>query len=201
MKLDVLTVCTGNICRSPAAERLLAARTGLSVRSAGTHAVVGAPVSAPMAALLDEARIATAGFAARQLSAELLTEPALVLTMTREHRSAVVELDPGALGRTFTLQEFARLAAGLPAAALAEVHDVPGPRARLESLVAAVRTARARAAVLPGAATGDDITDPYGRPPQVYAEVYTQISAAVATLTRLLAEPPPIREVVPGAPG
>ena len=65
MKIDVLTVCTGNTCRSPAVERLLAARTGLTVRSAGTHAEPGAQVSAPMARLLHDCGIATEGFAAR----------------------------------------------------------------------------------------------------------------------------------------
>jgi len=186
MKPDVLTVCTGNICRSPALERLLAARTGLHVRSAGTRAVVGAPVSTPMAALLDDAKIATVGFAARQLDAALLADPVLVLTLTREHRSAVVELDPGALGRAFTLREFARLAAGLPDAKREEIRAAGGPRARLVALVGAVRDARATAALLPGAPADDDIADPYGRPAHVYAETYTQISAAVATITRVL---------------
>ena len=52
----VLAVCTGNICRSPAVERLLVAELGpgsdVHVVSAGVGAVVGAPISPPMAALL-----------------------------------------------------------------------------------------------------------------------------------------------------
>ena len=46
----ILTVCTGNICRSPVAERLLQAGLdqvlpgGFEVPSAGTRAMVGDPI-------------------------------------------------------------------------------------------------------------------------------------------------------------
>ena len=55
---SILAVCTGNVCRSPAVERLLASKLGptVSVRSAGTHALVGHPISEPMAALLRQRR-------------------------------------------------------------------------------------------------------------------------------------------------
>ena len=186
MKPDVLAVCTGNICRSPAVERLLAARTGLAVRSAGTQAVVGAPVSPPMAELLAGSGMATQGFAARQVTAEHLKHPLLILTLAREHRAVVVELDPATLTRTFTLREFARLASGLHSAVIAEVRDAGGQRARLAALVAAVQGARATAALEARDPASDDIEDPIGRPANVYAEVYTQINAAVATIARVL---------------
>lgn len=186
MNPDVLVVCTGNICRSPAVERLLAARTGLSVRSVGTRAVVGAPVSPPMAELLASSGMATQGFAARQLTEEHLASPALVLACAREHRSAVVELDPGALGRTFTVREFARLAAHLPGDRIAAVKATGGTRARLVALVEAVAEARAAAAIEARDPATDDLEDPIGRPQNVYAEVYTQISSAVATIARVL---------------
>jgi len=184
--MDVLAVCTGNICRSPAIERLLAARTGLRVRSAGTRAVVGAPVSAPMAALLADAGIATEGFAARELTVEHVRDATLVLAAAREHRSAVVGLDPTALGRTFTLRELVRLVGSLPDATLEEIRDANGPHARLRALTTAAKHARATAALAPGAAAADDIADPIGRPRAVYAEVHAQIDRAVATLARLL---------------
>ena len=55
----ILTVCTGNLCRSPAAERLLASKLGPTVKvsSAGTHALVGQPISEPMAALLRDSSL------------------------------------------------------------------------------------------------------------------------------------------------
>jgi hypothetical protein len=47
-RFAILCVCTGNVCRSPAAERLLAARLGpgVVVASAGTVAALGGPGSA-----------------------------------------------------------------------------------------------------------------------------------------------------------
>ncbi|MBK9697988.1 MAG: hypothetical protein IPO80_11610 [Propionibacteriaceae bacterium] len=52
----VLMVCTGNICRSPAAQLLLgsslADASDITVASAGTMALVGEPVSAPIGNLL-----------------------------------------------------------------------------------------------------------------------------------------------------
>ena len=56
---SILAVCTGNVCRSPAVERLLASKLGptVSVSSAGTHALVGHPISEPMAALLRTAAL------------------------------------------------------------------------------------------------------------------------------------------------
>ena len=80
----VLAVCTGNICRSPAVERLLAAELGVDtlatadatsevvVASAGVGAVVGAPVPPQMASLVERAGASVAGFAARQLTEHLL---------------------------------------------------------------------------------------------------------------------------------
>ena len=113
----VLTVCTGNICRSPAAERLLAARlgagSGVAVSSAGVGAVVGAPIPPPMAALLSGAGVSPDGFAARQLTAAMLRDSDLVLVLTRGHRARVVDVYPGAVRRTFTLRELARLAAAV----------------------------------------------------------------------------------------
>lgn len=186
MKLDVLTVCTGNTCRSPAVERLLAARTGLVVRSAGVRAAVGSPVSAPMAQLLDGAGIATQGFTARQLSGEHVEAAPLVITASREHRDHVVELDPSAHGRTFTLRELVRLVGHLPEARLAAVRSAPTPRAKVRELATAAHEARAEWAPVMEDPSADDLVDPMGRPPGVYAEIYQQINAAVSSLARVL---------------
>ena len=51
-------ICTGNICRSPAIERLFrsafAGGSGVAVHSAGTGALVGQPIQPPMVALLEQ---------------------------------------------------------------------------------------------------------------------------------------------------
>jgi protein-tyrosine phosphatase len=73
---SILAVCTGNVCRSPAVEGLLASRLGPSVHvsSAGTHALVGHPISEPMAALLRDSGVEPDSFEARRLSEQMLKE-------------------------------------------------------------------------------------------------------------------------------
>src|SRR5215204_3965961 len=76
---SILAVCTGNVCRSPAVERLLATKLGptITVSSAGTHALVGHPISEPMAMLLRNRGIDTLPFEARRLSEQMLREAGL----------------------------------------------------------------------------------------------------------------------------
>lgn len=181
----VLMVCTGNICRSPVAERLLAARvtaagyTGrVEVSSAGTYAVVGAPVSGPSADLLRAQGVSADGFAARQVTAGDLAEADLVLGMTAEHRAAVVGLYPQALRYSFTLLELARLTA---AAKVSWDTEAQSPQDRLAALLAAVPGARSR--VERGA---DDISDPYGLGEEAYRAAYELIAPAVEALAEAL---------------
>lgn len=180
----VLTVCTGNICRSPAAERLLAARlgtdSGVVVSSAGVGAVVGAPIPSAMAALVSEAGVSPDGFAARQLTETMLRESDLVLALTRSHRARIVDLYPGAVRRTFTLRELARLAGAVGPGALPE--GTPAERfAALLPLAAAQRGAVG--AVTPD---DDDVVDPYRRGDEVYAESFAQLAPAVETIAAVV---------------
>src|SRR4051794_24659301 len=116
----LLCVCEGNLCRSPVAELLLdaALRPDVEVASAGTHAVVGAPVAPQMRALLEGRSVASDAFRARQLQAADLRAGDLVLTMTVPQRGRVVELAPAVVRRTFTLRELARLLAEVDPGAL-----------------------------------------------------------------------------------
>lgn len=124
----VLFVCTGNICRSPLAEQLLAARTGMAVTSAGTRAVPGAPMDRAMAAELVRLGRSPAGCVARRLDVGMVAGARLVLGLAREHREAAVRLAPAAHSRCFTLAEYIRVGGGprTPAAHPAD-DDVPDP--------------------------------------------------------------------------
>ena len=90
--IRILTVCTGNICRSPVAERLLQAGLdqvqpgAFEVRSAGTHAMVGDPIQPPSADMIRTYGGTPDGFAARQLTPKMLRESDLVLAMTAVDR-------------------------------------------------------------------------------------------------------------------
>ncbi|MFE5964475.1 low molecular weight phosphatase family protein [Streptomyces sp. NPDC056463] len=151
----VLFVCTGNLYRSPIAERLLpvhlgAAADGFRIVSAGTAARPGAPLSPRSAAVIEDLGGRAAGFTATRLSAELVGSADVVLGLAREHREAAVQLRPAALRRCFTLEEFVRLTDGRRFGS--------GPA----DAVACAAAARGRSA--PVAAESDDVADPDGRP-------------------------------------
>ena len=80
----ILAVCTGNISRSPAVERLLRASLDetAQIDSAGVAAVVGSAIDPPVAVFLMEHAAGQAGFAARQVEEAMVTTADLVLTMT-----------------------------------------------------------------------------------------------------------------------
>ena len=115
MMISILTVCTGNICRSPYAERMLQKNLDLanpdtfSVRSAGIQAMVGSPIEETTASHLQQRGGKADGFAARQLTPEMLAEADIVLTMTEEQRTAVISSFPRAMKRVFTILEFAAI--------------------------------------------------------------------------------------------
>ena len=182
----ILVVCTGNVCRSPAIERLLAAQLPLSVQviSAGTGALVGYPIDPPMAQLLAARGISPAGFAARDLTPDLIWSASLILAAAREHRSGVVRLVPAAVHRTFTLLEAARIAATIDFSDLdndERIIEFAGLAAGRRGLVRA-DSARVDA---------DDIPDPYRRRMSVYRKVYATIEDATWRFARAVYAPPP----------
>lgn len=133
MSFAVLAVCTGNVCRSPAAEMMLrhgirglAGLTGPDciARSAGVSALVGQPMATRMVAALDDGGIPTTSFTARQLDASMIDEADLIITADRRHRAAVVGINADALERTFTLREFGRYCGKLLDAQLPETVGV-----------------------------------------------------------------------------
>ena len=98
--IEIATICTGNICRSPLAALLLQTRlAGRDVRvtSAGTRGMADHPMT-PEAQQLALARGVGAADAAahraRFLTEQHLGSADLVLAMAREHRRAVAELVP-----------------------------------------------------------------------------------------------------------
>ncbi len=122
--MRILVVCSGNTCRSPLAEALLIARLratpGLDdivVSSAGTSAWDGAPASEGAYLVALERGLDLSGHRARMLTANLVGDADLILTMTDAHALRVADL--GGAGKVYPLAAFAR--------ADAPVGDVPDP--------------------------------------------------------------------------
>jgi protein-tyrosine phosphatase len=198
MSFTILTVCSGNICRSPLAEQLLraglAGLDGVIVSSAGTYAIVGDGMPAEAAALAARYGVSdAAAHVARQVDEQLIRDADLVLGLSREHRRAVVELVPPATRRTFTLREFAHLAASVTEADL-DAAAVPSPepaagnshvaRKLREAVVAA---ASLRGVVQPFASPNDaDVIDPFRQPVAVYENSAAQLVPAVQSTVALL---------------
>ena len=104
----ILTVCTGNICRSPAAEFLLRQRIEkagkrVEARSAGIGALVNHPAEEATCAMMNARGVDLSPHRASQLTRERLRWAELVLVMENHHRDAVLAMDPTARGKTFLL--------------------------------------------------------------------------------------------------
>ncbi|WIM27969.1 low molecular weight phosphatase family protein [Microbacterium wangruii] len=191
--LEIVTVCTGNICRSPLAELLLRRRLGdlgVAVHSVGTRGLVGTPLTEQTRKLAVARGVPAAQAAAhrgRWLEQHHLVTPQLVLAMAREHRRAVVELVPARLRSTFTVREFARLAATLRDAELTAAVEATGPdaAARLRAVVALVAGQRG-VAHPPAEPSDDDVVDPYRRSWRTYQRSVAQLEPALDEVVRVV---------------
>ena len=119
--------------------------------------MIGNPIHPDAALVLEGLGGDASNFAARQLTPKIAAGADLVLTMTRAHRDAVLELAPHRLHTTFTLTEASRLATDHHARTIRDLADL---RPHLADLNPA------------------DIPDPIGHSPEVFAEV----GAALAEL-------------------
>jgi protein-tyrosine phosphatase len=190
----VLVVCTGNVCRSPYIERRLAqmlAGSGVEVGSAGTRALVGAPIEPGSVDALGQVHADAVGFAARQITRDLLRDADLVVTATQRHRHEVVALLPRALRRTFSLGELADLLRDVDLAiemAALDAHTPTGSGASEVSWAARLAhlawSRRGRSTIRQPEES--DIPDPYGRGSVAYVRMSHVIEAQLGVVAEAL---------------
>lgn len=101
--MNILFVCTGNMCRSPFGEYCLKDRLeqgpevpgrSVTVSSAGTMAVDGHPAAEDAVTYAVEFGLSLENHRARQLSEELLDAADMVLAMDRSHESMILTFWP-----------------------------------------------------------------------------------------------------------
>jgi protein-tyrosine phosphatase len=189
-RFNILTVCTGNICRSPLAEHLL--RRGFSgyasvdVSSAGTRALVGEPMTPQIIAIAHEHGVpAPEQHRARDLSVDHLREADLVIALTRAHRSEVATLLPRGSRHTFTLRELARLLDAVQPTDLETIASLPlgDTSGRFRQLVDVAAALRGHVAP-PDHELDDDVVDPYRRGDETYSLTAAQLVPAVDSIVR-----------------
>lgn len=183
----ILTICTGNVCRSPALQMMLNEGCsgpgwpdlGLKVVSAGTAALVGHSLDSRMRdAMSDLGFSPEEGFSATQLTSDMVDSADLVLTATVDLRAQVFRAVPRALRRTFTARE-------LSERSRARLFEGATASERLCSLID--YAASNRDASQFRRTSEADIVDPYRRPPRVYRRSALQLLGVATSLTYAIA--------------
>lgn len=180
----LLVVCTANVCRSPVAERLLSREFGGVVDIDGETWVVTSAGTGQHTAELDRNTVAAADdiginlrtHKSRWLNREILSTDGadLVVAMARRHLPTIVELDPAAWPRTFTLKELARRAFAL---------DAPTPAEGFAGWLGRMAAERqARDVLKPD--PRDDIADPYGLPKRHHVTMVAEVQQEVERLLK-----------------
>lgn len=189
MTFTLLTVCTGNICRSPLAQLVLSSGLadlpGVRVHSAGIAALEGVGMPEPALRLAETHGFDGRAHRGQQVTASLLGDADLILAMSREHRRAIVTLAPASVRRTFTIRELANL---IPVAE-AQLDDSATTSDDMDAALteAVVLAARLRGTVPPVADPEDlDVIDPYQRSEATYRRAYDELAPAAERVVAFL---------------
>ena len=175
-RLQILVVCTANICRSP----MFGALLGRDL------AAIGAPFEVSSAGLLDwdqpadpSAVLAMAGHAidisehrSQPVASLDLSSNGLILTRTREHLREIVIDEPELFPDTFTAKAFAR-ALGTP-----REDELP---AGISARIRALSVGRPTSSML-GQSDEDDVADPY----RLGQQEFDTTAAELAELSRVI---------------
>ncbi len=156
------------------AARDLVAKSGhaesLQISSAGTHGFVDRQMDDVMsAALADATGVQSTDFRSRPLTRDLIADADLVITAEASHRSFILDDDPGAFRKVFTLGQ------------LAEAVDDLDAGLDRDALLQALGERRGTAA------TELDVSDPYRRGRQAAQRCADHIDSLLRVVVPVLA--------------
>jgi protein-tyrosine phosphatase len=179
--VNVLVLCTANLCRSPTAAILLTRQLAdhgveAQVSSAG-RGPADQPSPEPAVAAFGSSGIDLSRHRSRALTAEMLAAADLVIGMAREHVRDALALDPDVWPRAFTFKELVRR--GETAGTRAPGEDVQAWLGRLG--------AGRSVTVMLGSASADDVADPIGGPARGYRRTVRELDALAARFASLIA--------------
>ena len=179
--IEILTVCTGNIHRSPLAAYLL--QRDLTERGFDAHVTSaglledGRPAAEQILELLDARGLDASEHLTRRITPELLGAQDLVLGMARDHVREIILMQPGLNARVFTLKELVRRGTEVGSR---------GPDESVATWLARAAAGRTPASLL-GSSGLDDVADPIGRRFSVFKKTAAEVEGLTADLAELLA--------------
>ncbi|MFA1784648.1 arsenate reductase/protein-tyrosine-phosphatase family protein [Klebsiella pneumoniae] len=101
---SILVICTGNICRSPIAERILRELLpNTKIDSAGVGALIDRPADQSAIKVSKNHGISLAEHKGKQFTSKLAKQYDLLLVMEKQHLHQVTKIAPEARGKTMLL--------------------------------------------------------------------------------------------------
>lgn len=181
--IRILTVCTGNICRSPLAAQLLVARLASSrfrLDSVGTSPMLGERLLNETTELIHRMDLPPLpGHMARALTLDDVVASDLILGMERHHRKVVASMYPPAGRRAYTLLEFAQVVSQFDETSpLWQNQEKPKSEVDVLDWVTRMRGAVPR--LWPDEQY--DAEDPYGRSKQAFERSAAELDRAVTDI-------------------
>ncbi|WP_062387950.1 arsenate reductase/protein-tyrosine-phosphatase family protein [Demequina iriomotensis] len=170
----VLMVCSGNLCRSPAAALLLQTHLPdqVEVISAGTAANEGDAIPRQMRKELRANGLDGRAHRARRITRAMVDRADLIIPMAQRQRQYVALMTPDASERTFVLGHLAALAQAVP----------PPPGESVAERIARVPAMGAHHLQDMVGSRSGDIPDPYGGKAAEYQASYRIIRDMVSTV-------------------
>lgn|SRR5690625_2500846 len=182
--IHVLTLCIGNVCRSPLSAQLLADRLDpafFRVESAGISPLTGDKMPVEMQRIVTKLGLKdSAAHRARAVTVETIAKSDLIIGMSRHHRSAGVLLYPPAVRQAFTLLELAHVVSQIDEQ---DVGYIMEQHSDIEFAV--LDTVMRMRGMVPRLSPEElyDVEDPYGRSNQAFGRSAKQIENAVDQIT------------------